>query len=299
VNSPQSHSAEPTRRASNRQAGLILLMALLLAGGFSLFSCFPCWRAELAETNYQANMVRLQGFLFDSPPQALLVGSSISGRLLPSYFDATPLGKVGNLGLDGSSPTLGLELAARRSAPLILLEANLLLKSNTPNDVLLAEAVASPGFRLGRYLPFMRAQARPSSVLYTWMRSRRSGTVTLSATNAGRAVEDVVRPVELTDGLTNGPVQDRLREEIRGLLEKKSEVVIVRIPSTIQGPTDTNFVFGDVLAREFNLRRLDLPAECARRGLALSFSDGIHLTPDSARQVSRVLAELAARSGKD
>ena len=78
---------------SGRQALHILLCTGLLLAAWSLLLLILPSRAQLAESNYQANLIRLQNFLFQPVRPAIFVGSSITGRLLPGYFDATALAK--------------------------------------------------------------------------------------------------------------------------------------------------------------------------------------------------------------
>src|SRR5437660_7207526 len=112
----------------NRQVLCILGLATFLLAAFGVVTWLAPWRAELAENNFQANLIRLQAFLFDPPPRAVLVGSSLSGRLLPRFFEGTELAPVANLGLDGLSPVFGLKTVARRPPPLVLIEENTLLR---------------------------------------------------------------------------------------------------------------------------------------------------------------------------
>src|SRR6266496_1401013 len=106
----------------SRNSHALRILGLSAAFGVILviFGSVTPWRAELAETNFQANLIRVQAFLFDPLPRAVLVGSSISGRLLPSYFAQTSLAPFANLGLDGSGPSLGLDFVLQRPPPLVL-----------------------------------------------------------------------------------------------------------------------------------------------------------------------------------
>jgi hypothetical protein len=75
--------------------------------------------------------------------------------------------------------------------------------------------------------------------------------------------------------------------------------VLLRLPSgrSVASTNDRAATLSEALAREFNLIRVDLGRECASRGELLTYTDGIHLSSGSARQASRLLAEvLASRS---
>jgi hypothetical protein len=277
----------------NRQALTIVWLALCLLAAFGLLAAAPFWRAELAETNFQANLIRLQGFLFDKPPQTVLVGSSITGRLVPSYFQNTSLAPLANLGLDGSGTLFGLGLALSNPPPVVVLEENTFLRPANDNEQLLEATLREPTFHLAKYLPILRARSRPSSVLYTWLKqhSREGGN--------SKPENELVRTNSPGKGL-RGPsttadpdeVRKVLRTEIGELIKHGSRVVLMRLPSQRATTNDPAFALSELLAREFKLLHVDLDAECTSRGRTMTFTDGIHLSVNSAREASRVLAEL-------
>ncbi len=279
----------------NRQALRIIALFAALAGSFYLLLLVGPWRAELAETNYQANLIRLQTFLFAHSPKSVLVGSSLSGRLLPRYFHQTQLAPIANLGLDGSGPLFGLDIVLRQPPPVILVEANILLQPHDANDDMLAAATESVGFRLARYVPLLRADARPSSILYTWFKLRRK-----TATANPAPAPAPPRPNAFEAGEISAPNpkeqdgKEKLRAQFRALQQRGCRVILVRLPTGWKyNPTNhPSLAFADELAHEFNLPQLDLLGECSSRGQVLSYTDGLHLTPAAAQEVSRVLAQL-------
>jgi hypothetical protein len=293
----------------NRQTLCIICLSALLVAGYAIFARVAPWRAKLAETNFQANLIRLQAFLFDPQPRAVLVGSSISGRLLPDYFDKTQLAPMANLGLDGSSALFGLDLTLTRPPQVVIVEVNTLLKQPDANDQLLAATIHSPSFRLSGYLPILRAQSRPSSMLYSWLKLRRNNPAAISPDVPPAAPPTSafsLQPSALPHSAPTIPspsseasyaaTRDRLRAQIQALRTRGCHIVLVRLPAGHQSASDNQAThdFCDNLAQEFNLRQLDLGAELSSRGRPISYTDGMHLTPSSAREASRLLAELLA-----
>jgi hypothetical protein len=281
----------------NRQALRILWLTLLLAAAFSLLMRATSWHAELAEANSQANLIRLQSFFFDPAPETVLVGSSFSGRLLPRYFDNTRLAPLANLGLDGSGPGLGLDLTLTRPPPVVVVEVNTLLRPPDANDAILISAVHSFRFRLSRYLRIFRAQSRPSSILYTWLKLRHTDAppaAEVAPEIPGRSPASIPDPA--STGLDPKLAEDRFRSQVQSLVAHGSRVIMVRLPAGRQGNSDDDpaSVLGKNVAGELMVPYLDLGAECSRRGHALAYTDGYHLGAASAREVSQLLAELAA-----
>jgi len=284
--------------ARNRQTPKILLLTGVLAALSLGLLHTNFWRAELAETNFQANLIRLQAFLFGPQPKSVIAGSSFSGRLVPSYFENTRLSPMANLGLDGSSAMFGLGFCAERPPKLIFVELNALLKPPDRNDQELEETVRSFGFRLARYIPLLRARGRPSSVLYTWMKARRGANQASDISGATASLGDTQPHSGTSGGIESDPTVARTKEQavehIKNLQRLGCQVVLVRLPwGNRFSSNHPAFLLGDELARELNLMQIDLARECAKRNCVLTYTDGIHLAPASAREASRILAELA------
>jgi hypothetical protein len=284
----------------NRQALTILWVAILLALAYGLLARTSVWRAQLAETNFQANLIRLQTFFFEPPPHSVLVGSSMTGRLLPSYFEGTSLARMANLGLDGSGTLFALELIRTNPVPVVIIEENTFLRPPNSNETLLAATLAGFNFRVCKYVPLMRAKSRPSSILYTWLKLRsKEGTVGVTTEPLPTSESDTNSLPSPSQDAGYEAVHTQLHDGIKQLLDHGCRVVLLRLPSgrSVASTNDRAATLSEALAREFNLIRVDLGRECASRGELLTYTDGIHLSSGSARQASRLLAEvLASRS---
>jgi hypothetical protein len=281
----------------NRQAFSILWLAILLALAYGLLARAGLWRAQLAETNFQANLIRLQTFYFEPPPHSVLVGSSMTGRLLPSYFEGTSLARIANLGLDGSGSLFGLELVRTNPVPVVIIEENTFLRPPNSNETLLAATLAGFNFRLSKYVPLLRAKSRPSSILYTWLKLRsKQGAVGITTEPPASAESDTNSLPSPSEDASYKAVHNQLRDGIKQLIEHGCRVVLLRLPSGrgVASPNDQAAALSEALMREFNLVRVDLGKESANRGEPLTYTDGVHLTASSARQASRLLAEVLA-----
>ncbi len=267
---------------------IIGLMLAMLAGWSVLRPWLP--HSELAENNFQANLIRLQAWQLDPRPAAVLVGSSLTGRLLPRYFAGTPLGPVANLGLDGSGPEAGLRLLLQSSnlPPLVLIEGHRLAKNWSTNDDLLLAATQDPLFFASRWAPGLRADLRPSSILYSLLKRHSGGSATVAT-----LLEPSTRvPIETP---TSG-WEERLKNLIDHLRGRGVRVCLYRLPAGRENLATGNAPdFIADLAQSWGIPYLAVDRECIRRGLVLTYSDGLHLTPDSARQTAIVLTELNAR----
>ena len=282
----------------NRQALRILWLAGLLLAVFELVVRVPPWHAELAESNFQSNLIRVQRVLFDSPPRAVIAGSSLSGRLLPSYFNGTPLAPLDSLGLDGLSASFALDLILKRPPSVVIIEVNTLLTPvNQHNGELVDAAIHSYLFRLSRYLHVLRAQSRPASMLYSWLKARSRKRANTTASVPSIPPPGPVHSAQLPiDRASDGGLRDRLRAQIQILRDHDCRIVLMRLPDGGRAVWSSipSFSFGDDLAREFNLVQIDVEVECSRRGHPVSYSDGMHLTAGSAREASQLLAEQLA-----
>lgn len=275
-------------KSARQAAGMIGLMLGMVTTWSLLRPVLP--RSDWAENNFQANLIRLQAWQLDPHPSTVLIGSSIGGRLLPGYFQNTSLGAVANLGLDGSGPEAGLRLLLLSSnpPPLILIEGHRLAKNWGTNDDLLLEAIRSPQFMASRWVTGLRADVRPSSLLFSFLkRHSGGGSATVPSTNASLHVA-----VETPDP----GWEERLRHLVDQLRRRGSEVRLCRLPVGRENPTsDSTPDFIADLAEAWGTPYLDVDRECKRQGLVLTYTDGLHLTPDSARKAAIVLAELNAK----
>jgi hypothetical protein len=287
-----------------RQTPWILGFALILLGLWSLVLNALPWRAHIAESNYQSNLIRLEHALLNpATPNAALVGSSITGRLLPEYFKDSNLPQIANLGLDGSGPLIGLELLASRSniPPILLIEANLLMVPEGVNDRTLRNAVDGLGFQLARHAPILRAESRPSSLLYAWLKRRKdrseldtAAPISSPATTSPQQPTQQETRMDLNTPEELASHSNRVYTLCRQLQNRGIRITLVRFP-TQAIPIQTQFHpldFTGDLARQLGVQRIDLGQEFQRIGHAPSFTDGTHLSPSSAHRAAQTLAQL-------
>jgi len=270
---------------------IFVLTALIVAGWLG----FVFWtdsRADLAESNVQANLIRITRYLREPAPDVVLVGSSVGGRLLPGYFESHGV-KLLNLGLDGSRPLFGFEvLKASNSRPrVILLETSALFQPLTPNDATLREAMNSPTATMGRVLPFFRAEVRPLSVLYNNVKSLRDSASGGRAANpnAANSGDVLLAADELPETYSD------IVSVIKTFKEQGTEVLILDIPRG-EGWAEPSRGAVRALALELNLPILEPgPAIFAEQGDVLRFSDGLHLNAPSAKIVSEWITKKIPR----
>lgn len=280
-------------RPSTRQALAILATAAVLCAAWTWAARRPGMTAEFAEYNQAANRIRIEGYLArPSAPAHVLVGSSLAGRLLPSYFAGTPMGDVATLGLDGSGPRVGIEVLRRRKdwPETVWVETYLMGRETTPNDRALLGEMDSTGTRLAVAMPLFRATHRPSSVAYTALKRGREGgggettwTTNVAASVMGPAAE----PAPVDPG-----VEVAWQEVLEDLRRRNVRVVFVDLPAgeTHRPGTRTQPDLADRLAARFGIQRVDAREPWFSRGWVPRYTDGRHLDAASARQTARWLA---------
>ena len=137
----------------HRQAIAILVVALALLAAWRGALAWLGRAAEFGESNYQANRIRIERYLArPKAPEYVVLGSSLSGRLRPAAFAGSALSDVAVLGLDGSSPLLGIAVLAHRAdlPRVALVETFAFNRGWKANDQLLLDGLAGPGMRLAR-----------------------------------------------------------------------------------------------------------------------------------------------------
>ena len=283
-----------------RQALAIVLLAFALAAAYSLWCDFSGQGPEFAEDPYNANLLRLENFQFKDSLNVVLVGSSLTGRLVPRYFAPADTGSVANLGLDASGPLFGLKVVAGHTpAPrLVLIEANLLAKPPDANESELTIAMDSLEFRLARYCPLFRTANRVSTRLYAWLKAGQDAALE-------RRIE--VRPKESASFPTPAPVvtsspgevaptasavKSLLRARLQSLRDRRARIMFFRMPPGRYSKAGSATDLAGELAAEFHAPILDLYQALNARGVVLVYTDGVHLAAPSARRAAAVLAEL-------
>lgn len=243
----------------------------------------------VAENNSQAVLLKIQQYEFATPrPPAVLVGSSISGRI-----DVDVLTRAGvptaNLGLDGLAPAYGLDVVlAQENLPrYVIVEVNTAAKPVGANADVITEMRDSLSFDLAEVVPAMRVDARPTTQLYAELRSRR---------NDGRSAVPPPVPASL-ELAPPGAAPDSRPEVVAveraiGRLETAGvEVVLVAFPT---GQDDADAV---ILGRELSGRTgiplIDLTGVTDAPEF---YTDGVHLTPAASEAVASALAEVLLAS---
>lgn len=278
----------------------VILFGLVLAFAYSFAVERLHRKAQFAETNFQANLLRLGEFLHGKNASGVvLVGSSMGARLQPKFFPK--LAPV-NISLDGSSARMGMSfvLKAEHPARLVLVEENTITRPTAGNDGLLLEALQEPQMRAAGWIPFLRAAYRPSSIVYSAMKQKTDvsrGAPASTPEPGGTAVECVVNPVEaaptpaLSTAANVANSNRELREAvemIRALQAQGTKVLIYRLP---MGRPHPQCLVQQALPE---VPFVNVEAELAAVGHVPLYSDGMHLASPSAQAAAQVLEKAVA-----
>lgn len=268
--------------AHHRFPWRIFALAAIIALAWLALIAWSGWRADLAESNLQANLIRITRYLQADSPDIVLAGSSISGRILPKFFDLQDR-EIHNLGLDGSGPLFAFEVISKRTdrPDVVLVEANTLFRPFSANDAVLREATASTTAKLSERIPLFRPDVRPLTVAYAKLKSWRD-----AATQGRQCAPRVSSTGEAAVPGNYGAV----KVAFAALVEQGTRVVLVNMPAgedwamPLSGPARK-------LADELGLDVLEPGSEIyLAEGDVLRFTDGLHLDGPSAAKVSEALA---------
>ena len=278
--------------ARSRKALRILGLALVLGVGWVVLLRLLPWRGEYAENNYRQNLLRIESLerrvRSGTPPESVLAGTSISGRILPSFFDGTALAGIANLGLDGTSPVFSLEMLRRlpRVPRRVFLETHALHQASAENESVIQKSLSSMAGRWVAAGWMFSTAERPSTVLYTAVKKGKEAAST-GRRSAGNTYPKYVPGTNVVESLTRSILE---------LRERGCEVILADLPVGYDWPPGPNMgePVASELVRSLNLRRLDCRKWLYSRGFEPGFTDGIHLDGVSARETARALAALAA-----
>jgi len=292
--------------SKKRNALEIVLLAILLLAGYALFQKLTGSRAVLLESNLQSNLACISRYLHAPKVDTVLVGSSIAGRLLPEYFGDQGL-EVANLGLNGCGALYGLEVVGmRKDLPkLVLVDTSGLFKQSSRNEATLREAVSSPTFHMGAGFPPFRAENRPLSLLYWWLKKsndrRDAGRIHHAwipyqvKTLPYETDHESARSVWIYDPSDWGGAQENasesaIKQTLGNLKARGVDIRLVDIPRA----EGWGHPVGGKLRRfseELGVPLLEPGVGIARTNDTLRFTDGRHLDLPSARSVAQEICE--------
>lgn len=275
----------------NRGAFQIIVLTLVFAVVYSVGLQLTGIRAWFCETNYHANLLEVEDYLYGPPPKVVLIGSSLTMTLLPRYF-AEVDADVRNLAMAGGKPITGLRLLENRPdrPTVVLIEFNTLLDEPGPNDREILAATEGFTFWLARWLPPLRTSARPTSILYTFIKLRKDAILKPSVLPpaSDASGENTVSATNITEGTLN-PTAIEVLDRIRQLKAAGITVGVYRLPV---GVADKNIASTlHVSVQELELPFLDLKTEMTRRMVPINYTDNLHLRVESARAAAHMLAE--------
>jgi hypothetical protein len=279
----------------------VFVVAAVLAIAWLAFLMFTGIHASLGESNFQSNIIRADDYFYGSEKAAVVIGTSITGRLLPEYFEAQGVA-VANLGMDGCIPRTGIELVLKKKKlpKIIFVEALGSYREARGNDTEILDFVEGVTFKMSRWLPVLRADTRPSSILYSWMKKKNDARQTPSVAPVGSAEQKKTGPDPAYASLSaeeQAQIGERAQADMQHALATLSargvRVVLMRLPAGGVPPRSerTEPDMTDRLAAALSLKVIDVASILRQRGVPVAFSDGTHMLAPSAREAAKVICE--------
>ena len=292
---------------TNNSSGVfhVLAVAALLSLAWFVFLKISGTHASLAESNFQSNIVRVDDYFFGPEKTAALIGTSITGRLLPEYFQEQGVA-VANLGLDGCIPRTGIELVLKKNAlpKTVFVETTATPREPRGNDTEILAFIGDITFKLSRWFPLLRADTRPSSILYSRMKKKNDARQIPPPSSEGVSEPKKIVPdpaYASVPGAEQMRIVERATADLQNALAALSasgvRVVLMRLPvggAPLRRAGDEPDVT-DRLAAALSLDVLDVANSLHERGIPVAFSDGTHMIAPSAREASKVICERLAK----
>jgi hypothetical protein len=151
--------------------GSIAAAAIAASGLYAVL--IECWAPPVraGQDQQSDNLIAIEHFLYDAPPSAVLVGSSMADRIPLAALGPD----VGSLALAGQSPLVGLEIIARsgRTPGRIYVETNNI--AGPPDRTLVDSVFAEPGYALKRYVKALRQAYQPVNLAISLLRRAARG----------------------------------------------------------------------------------------------------------------------------
>jgi len=268
---------------------LALIVTLAACFGLQTLALHLCGGSTLkSESNYFSSIARIQSASGKNAP-IMLIGSSLTGRLADRGGHHP---EVVNIGCDGSSAMIALRALDRgqiKPSPLIIIETNTLGYAMEGRGREIAQAIDTPGFRIGQDIPNLGATARPAAFAYSLLMARSVG-------RGGDTLALTTQPVQLVASpqILSTP-ERQLVEELTAILsrlrEKGSRILLIKLPAG-KLTDDVLKNIPTALAARTGLPYWDLNLDLPEG--AVGYTDGAHLDGQSAVKVMNTLLQYAA-----
>lgn len=236
-----------------------------------------------SETGYPSNLARVHLLQNASEVDVVLVGSSITGRLLPSSFEPS-VGSVLNLGIDGGGVSTALEilLASDLQSEVVIVETNALRNHPTSSGQVVIDAQESASFSVSEKLPWLQPLYRPSSVFYTFLKRKKdNGGQTL---RSGIARYDSVKEVDL----------EYVDQLLTVLFARFEQVIFVTYPSSSRPSEVVIEKVKEIASSQSGVSFVNLTEKLKSEDLL--FTDQVHLSLGSAKKVCVELGKVLRES---
>lgn len=269
---------------------LIWRLAVFLVLWMGVMELAPFLKADFAESNLVSNQIRMQGMQRTPEKGCVILGSSMAARLDPEIITEVSGVPTIQMGLDGGSAKVGLQILNQGgyTPGYLIIEMNALLLKGGANEESLLSQMNEPVFTLAEKLPFVRAQSRPSAVLYNGLKKFKD-----QRNSAGGAlVETDTLPGKhhsVIDGELSA-LELKWVGEVKSQLEKtkvaRRNLTFVMLPNGVRA-NEREYLLCAKLSRDLGATMLDLKGE-AQEG-EYKFTDGLHLNLESGKRASGYL----------
>jgi hypothetical protein len=239
---------------------------------------------NFGEESLIVNRMRLERFHSRAVAPAAIVGTSLSGRLRPEFFEGTALADYANLALDGTPPIVGVEFLKKRTPlpRLILIEANGLQNPVGDNIKTLREIPTGPAWSLAMRSNIFRAEARPSTLFYSWLKQRSD-------------VKKVGQPSPIVaSAIADSIPMPELLEEWTALIESLqtggASVALVFLPCG--RAIDSRFA--EELGKNTGAKILRIDERFRQKAVEPRYTDGLHMDGGTSRLAAKFLSDSVA-----
>ena len=280
---PSQNLPSPCNRSYRLLVG-VLVTAFTVSLIWTCFVSKNNLQAILAESGVQANLIRVSKILYAPPAPVVLVGSSLTGRLLPSYFSGI---SVSNLALEGGSSLDGMQLllSLKVYPKSLLVEENSLTRPQNNASAFLFENATGVQMRLSRYLLTMRPEFRPSSIAYSLLKIRSDQKRKTS--NNEPAAKSELANIQIPVAAEKTEANQRLFYQLAEVMSAKgTKIGVFRLPSG-----GASFLNIQLPSQSQTFIRKDLTTEYVNQFGDPHYTDGIHLLSQDARQFSGILED--------
>lgn len=257
------------------------------------------YKAFYGETDLHSGLLKLQSLVDSKGASNIVIGTSLTARIKADLIFDKFGGEPINIGLGGGVPIFGTKkiLESATKPKILLIEANYLGKQPNSNMVTLDNETQSVLFKAAQFIPVLRQEYRPVTLLYSELKSMKDDLSTPKG-NYDSDINSIAIKIDTPslfkpDDKYNVPIEKEWGLILNKLKNNGTRVIFFMMPDG-KRTRELSYAFTRYMAAKYDIPFIDLKSQLKNE--SLFYSDELHLVKKSAIKVSKILNQTLIKN---